>query len=42
MKELHDSVDYNNLNFKYADPKNNDVRFYEYRDSIELFNAIKK
>ena len=41
MKELHDSVDYNNLNFKYADPKNNIVRFYEYRDSIELFNAIK-
>ena len=39
MKELHDSVDYNNLNFKYVDPKNNDVSFYEYRDSKELFNA---
>ena len=41
MKELHDSVDYNNLNFKYVDPKNNDVSFYEYKDSKELFNAIK-
>ena len=27
--------------FEYADPKNNDVSFYEYRDSKELFNAIK-
>ena len=41
MKELHDSVDYNNLNFKYVDPKNNDVNFYEYKDSKELFNAIE-
>ena len=29
MKELHDSVDYNNLNFEYVDPRNNDVSFYE-------------
>ena len=41
MKELHDSVDYNNLHFKYVDPKNNDVSFYGYRDSKELFNLIK-
>ena len=41
MKELHDSVDYNNLNFEYVDPRNNDVSFYEYRDSKELFNTIK-
>ena len=41
MGKLHDSVDCKNLNFKYVDPKNNDVSFYEYRDSKELFNAIK-
>ena len=41
MKELHDSVDYNNLNFEYVDPRNNDVSFYEYRDSKELFNTMK-
>ena len=41
MKELHDSVDYNNLDFEYVDPKNNNVSFYEYRDSKELFNATK-
>ena len=41
MKELCDSVDYENLNFKYVDPKNN-VSFYGYRDSKELFSAIKK
>ena len=41
MKELHDSVDYNNLNFKYVDPKNNDVSFYEHRDSKQLFSSIK-
>ena len=29
MKELHDSFDYNNLNFEYVDPRNNDVSFYE-------------
>ena len=38
---MYSSVDYNNLDFEYADPKNNDVSFYEYRDSKELFNAIK-
>ena len=41
MKELHDSVDYKNLNFKYVDPKNNDVSFYGYRNSKELFSIIK-
>ena len=38
MSKLHDSVNYKNLNFKYVDPKKNDVSFYEYRDSKELFN----
>ena len=28
MIELYDSVDYKKLNFKYVDPKNNDVSFY--------------
>ena len=41
MSELYDSVYYNNLNFEYVDPKNNDVSFYEYKDSKKLFNAIK-
>ena len=41
MSKLYNSVDYNNLNFKYADPKNNDVSFFKYRDSKELFNALK-
>ena len=40
MKELYDSVDYNNLNFKYVG-STKDVSFYEYMDSKELFNAIK-
>ena len=40
MSELYNSVDYNNLKFEYLDPTK-DVRFYEYRDSKELFNAIK-
>ena len=40
MSELYDSVDYNNLNFKCVGPAK-DVRFYEYMDSKELFNAIK-
>ena len=39
--ELYDSVDYNNLNFEYVDKKNYDVSFFEYRDSKELFSAIK-
>ena len=41
MSELHDSVDYNNLKFEYVGPTK-DVSFYEYMDSKELFNAIKK
>ena len=41
MSKLYNSVDYSNLNFEYVDPKNNDVSFYEYTDSKELFNAIK-
>ena len=36
MNKLHNSVDYSNLKFKYADQKNNDVNFYEYKDSREL------
>ena len=40
MSELHDSVDYNNVKFEYVGPTK-DVSFYEYRDSKELFNAIK-
>ena len=40
MSELNDSVDYNNLKFEYVGPAK-DVSFYEYRDSKELFNAIK-
>ena len=39
MSELYDSVDYNNLKFEYAGPTK-DARFYEYKDSKELFNAI--
>ena len=39
-KELYDSVDYNNLKFEYIGPTK-DLSFYEYRDSKELFNAIK-
>ena len=40
MNKLYDSVDYNNLKFEYMSPTK-DVRFYEYKDSKELFNAIK-
>ena len=40
MNKLYDSVDYNNLRFEYM-TKAKDVSFYEYRDSKELFNAIK-
>ena len=38
--KLYDSVDYNNLKFEYVGPTN-DVSFYKYKDSKELFNAIK-
>ena len=41
MSELYDSVDYNNLKFEYVGPTN-DVSFYEYKDSKEFFNMIKK
>ena len=41
MKKLHDEVDYKNLNFKYVDKKNDDVRFYGYKNSKDLFNIIK-
>ena len=40
MKELQDSVDYNNLNFQYVG-STKDISFYEYKVSKELFNAIK-
>ena len=40
MSELYDSVDYNNLNFKYVG-STEDVSFYEYMDSKQLFNSIK-
>ena len=40
MKKLYDSVDYNNLKSEFVGPTN-DVRFYDYMDSRELFNAIK-
>ena len=40
VNELYDSVDYNNLKFEFVGPTK-DVSFYEYRDSNELFNAIK-
>ena len=40
MIELYDKIDYNNLNFEYVGPTNN-IRFYEYLDSKELFNKIK-
>ena len=40
MSELYDSVDYNNLKFEYVGPTK-DVSFYEYKDSKELFNAIR-
>ena len=40
LSELHDSVDYNKLKFEYVGPKE-DIRFYGYRDSKEIFNAIR-
>ena len=40
MSELYDSVDYNNLKFEYVSPTNN-VSFYGYMHSKELFHAIK-
>ena len=40
MSELYDSVDYNNLKFQYVGPTE-DISFYEYLDSKDLFNAMK-
>ena len=40
MKELFDNVDHSNLKFEFVGPTK-DVSFYGYRDSKELFSAIK-
>ena len=40
MSKLHDSLDYNNLNFEYVG-LTRDVSFYGYMDSKEPFNAIR-
>ena len=40
MNKLCDSVDHNNLKFQYVG-STEDVCFYEYMDSKELFNAIR-
>ena len=40
MNELYDSVDYNNLIFKYVGPTKY-VSFYEYMNSKDLFNTVK-
>ena len=40
MNKLHDSVDYNNLNFEYIS-LTRDVSFCGYTDSKELFNGIR-
>ena len=40
MRELHDSVDYNNLKFEYVGTAKN-VSFCEYMDSRERLNSIK-
>ena len=40
MSKLYDSVDYSNLKFECVGPIK-DVSFYEYKNSKELFNAIK-
>ena len=40
MSELYDRVNYNNLKFEYVGPTK-DLSFYKYKDSTELFNAIK-
>ena len=40
MKELYDSIDYNNLKFEYVG-STKDVSFYQYKYSKEPFNAIK-
>ena len=40
LSELYDSVDHNNLKFEYIGPTK-DLRFYEYMNAKELFDAIK-
>ena len=40
MNKLYDGIDYNNLKFQYVGPSK-DIRFYEYKDSKEPFDAIK-
>ena len=40
MNKLYDSVDYNNLKSEYVGPTE-DVSFYEYKNSKELFKAIR-
>ena len=40
MRELHDSVDYNNLKSEYVGPTK-DLSFQNYMDSKELFNKRK-
>ena len=40
MNDLYESVDKNKLYFKYEGPTEN-VTFYEYYDSKELFNETK-
>ena len=39
-KEETNHVDYNNLKFEYIGPTK-DVHFYEYKNSKELFDAIR-
>ena len=41
MNELYESVDKNNSYLEYVGP-NKDVNFYEYYDSKEPFNEIKR
>ena len=41
MNEFYESVDKNNSYFEYVGP-NKDVAFYEYYDSKEPFNEIKR
>ena len=40
MNKLYDSVDYNNSKFEYVGSAQ-DVSFYGYMGSKELFNAIR-
>ena len=40
MNKLYESVDMNNLYFKYIG-NTKDVNFYEFMDSKEFFNKVK-